>query len=182
MSSFIGVARLTQRTPDVHGSVPKSYPFPWLPLGGSAEPGRRTGTLLLSAYFCSCAVHNGALVSFVERPFFYSVIQLVSSHSMRKSSRKQWHFNAGVFWRVLRTITLESPRGTKRVLLRGFSTRRESMPITPMNSFKGRHYPGEVILLCVRWYLQYPWADEKHVAEANWTRSGVTCLAILPEW
>ena len=56
------------------------------------------------------------------------------------------------------------------------------MPITPMNSFKGRHYPGEVILLCVRWYLQYPWTDEKHVAEANWTRSGVTCLAILPEW
>ena len=26
------------------------------------------------------------------------------------------------------------------------------MPITPTNPFKGRHYPGEVILLAVRWY------------------------------
>ena len=30
------------------------------------------------------------------------------------------------------------------------------MPITPTNPFKGRHFPGEVILLCVRWYLRYP--------------------------
>jgi hypothetical protein len=30
------------------------------------------------------------------------------------------------------------------------------MPITPHNPFKGRHYPGEVIVLCVRWYLRYP--------------------------
>ena len=27
------------------------------------------------------------------------------------------------------------------------------MPITPNNPFKGRQYPGEVIVLCVRWYL-----------------------------
>jgi hypothetical protein len=27
------------------------------------------------------------------------------------------------------------------------------MPITPTNPFKGRHYPGEVILSAVRWYL-----------------------------
>ena len=26
------------------------------------------------------------------------------------------------------------------------------MPITPTHPFKGRHFPGEVILLCVRWY------------------------------
>jgi IS6 family transposase len=38
------------------------------------------------------------------------------------------------------------------------------MPITPNNPFKGRHYPGEVIVLCVRWYLRYPLAYE-HVAE-----------------
>ena len=38
------------------------------------------------------------------------------------------------------------------------------MPITPRNSFKGRHYSGEVILLAMRWYLQYPLAYE-HVAE-----------------
>jgi hypothetical protein len=30
------------------------------------------------------------------------------------------------------------------------------MPITPTNPLKGRHFPGEVILLCVRWYLRYP--------------------------
>src|SRR4030081_3428635 len=38
------------------------------------------------------------------------------------------------------------------------------MPITPTNPFKGRHYPGEVILLCVRWYLRYPLAYQ-HVSE-----------------
>jgi transposase-like protein len=38
------------------------------------------------------------------------------------------------------------------------------MPITATNAFKGRQYPGEVILLAVRWYLRYPLAYE-HVAE-----------------
>ena len=38
------------------------------------------------------------------------------------------------------------------------------MPITPMNPFKWRHYPGAVILCCVRWYLRYPLAYA-HVAE-----------------
>jgi transposase-like protein len=38
------------------------------------------------------------------------------------------------------------------------------MPITPTNPFKGRHYPADVILLCVRLYLRYPLAYE-HVAE-----------------
>src|ERR671939_611191 len=38
------------------------------------------------------------------------------------------------------------------------------MPITSANPFKGRQYPGDVILLCVRWYLRYPLAYE-HVAE-----------------
>jgi hypothetical protein len=47
------------------------------------------------------------------------------------------------------------------------------MPITPTNPFKGRHYPGEVILLCVRWYLRSPLAYE-HVSEilaveSRWT-------------
>src|ERR1700733_9450655 len=31
-----------------------------------------------------------------------------------------------------------------------------AMPITPSEPFKWRHYPGEVILHCVRWYLRYP--------------------------
>src|SRR5260370_23529460 len=38
------------------------------------------------------------------------------------------------------------------------------MPINLHNPFKGRQHPGEVIVLCVRWYLRYPLSDE-HVAE-----------------
>jgi transposase, IS6 family len=38
------------------------------------------------------------------------------------------------------------------------------MPITPNNPFKGRQHPGEVIILCVRWYLRYP-LSYQHVAE-----------------
>lgn len=38
------------------------------------------------------------------------------------------------------------------------------MPITPTNPFKGRQYPGQLILLAVRWYLRYPLAY-LHVAE-----------------
>ena len=38
------------------------------------------------------------------------------------------------------------------------------MPITATNPFKGRQYPGEVILLAVRWYLRYPLAYV-HVSE-----------------
>ena len=32
------------------------------------------------------------------------------------------------------------------------------MPITATNPFKERHYPGEVILSAVRWFLRYPLA------------------------
>src|SRR5262249_12559852 len=38
------------------------------------------------------------------------------------------------------------------------------MPITRTNPFKGRQFPGQVIMLCVRWYLRHPLAYE-HVAE-----------------
>ena len=38
------------------------------------------------------------------------------------------------------------------------------MPISLADPFKGRQYPGEVILQAVRWYLRYPLAYE-HVAE-----------------
>src|ERR1700709_677394 len=38
------------------------------------------------------------------------------------------------------------------------------MPVNPHNPFKGRQYPGEVIVLCVRWYLRYPLSYE-HVTE-----------------
>ena len=38
------------------------------------------------------------------------------------------------------------------------------MAINECNPFKGRQYPGEVIVLCVRWYLRYPLSYE-HVSE-----------------
>lgn len=38
------------------------------------------------------------------------------------------------------------------------------MPIHPHNPFKRRQHPGELIVLCVRWYLRYPLSYE-HVAE-----------------
>jgi transposase-like protein len=38
------------------------------------------------------------------------------------------------------------------------------MLIHPHNPFKGRQFPGEVIVLCVRWYLRYPLSYE-HVTE-----------------
>jgi transposase-like protein len=38
------------------------------------------------------------------------------------------------------------------------------MPIQPHNHFKGRQHPGELIILCVRWYLRFPLSYE-HVAE-----------------
>lgn len=38
------------------------------------------------------------------------------------------------------------------------------MPTSAANAFKGRQYPGSVILTAVRWYLRYPRAYE-HVSE-----------------
>jgi transposase, IS6 family len=38
------------------------------------------------------------------------------------------------------------------------------MSINPHNPFKGRQFPGEVIVLCVRWYLRYP-LSYQHVTE-----------------
>src|SRR5258707_1074823 len=38
------------------------------------------------------------------------------------------------------------------------------MRINAHHPFKGRQFPGEVIVLCVRWYLRYPLSYE-HVAE-----------------
>src|SRR6201992_295439 len=38
------------------------------------------------------------------------------------------------------------------------------MAISPTNPFKGRHYPGDVIVTAVRWYLRYPLAY-LHVSE-----------------
>src|SRR5262252_5709138 len=55
------------------------------------------------------------------------------------------------------------------------------MPITPTNPFKGRQYPGELILLCVRWYLRYPLAYE-HVAEIIMERGIAVDASCIWRW
>ena len=55
------------------------------------------------------------------------------------------------------------------------------MPITSTNPFKGRHLPGEVILLCVRWYLRYPLAYQ-HVAELLLERGVAVDASCIWRW
>src|SRR5262245_24918954 len=55
------------------------------------------------------------------------------------------------------------------------------MPITPTNPFKWRHFPGEVILLCVRWYLRYPLAYQ-HVSELLEERGVVVDPTCIWRW
>src|SRR5947207_11816978 len=55
------------------------------------------------------------------------------------------------------------------------------MPITPTNPFKGRQFPGEVIILCVRWYLRYPLAYE-HVAELSAERGVAVDPSCICRW
>jgi hypothetical protein len=55
------------------------------------------------------------------------------------------------------------------------------MPITATNPFKGRHFPGEVILLCVRWYLRYPLAYQ-HVAELLLERGVAVDASCIWRW
>jgi hypothetical protein len=43
---------------------------------------------------------------------------------------------------------------------RGATRGRETMPV----SFKGAHFPQEIILTCVRWYVAYP-LSTRHVEE-----------------
>jgi transposase-like protein len=38
------------------------------------------------------------------------------------------------------------------------------VPVTASNPFKWRHYPGDIILWCVRWYLRFP-ISFAHTAE-----------------
>ena len=55
------------------------------------------------------------------------------------------------------------------------------MPITPTNPFKWRHFPGEVILLCVRWYLRYPLAYQ-HVSELLAERGVAVDASCIWRW
>lgn len=55
------------------------------------------------------------------------------------------------------------------------------MSITAINPFKGRQYPGDVILLAVRWYLRYPLAYEP-VAELLAERGLATDRSCVWRW
>ena len=50
------------------------------------------------------------------------------------------------------------------------------MPIPATNPFKGRHYPGELILLCVRWYLRYAlsYREPSRDDGRTWARRSIT--------
>jgi hypothetical protein len=41
----------------------------------------------------------------------------------------------------------------------------------PKHPFKWRHFQGEIILLCVRWYLRYP-LSYRNLEEMNMIRKG----------
>src|SRR4029077_8461400 len=56
-----------------------------------------------------------------------------------------------------------------------------SMPINAHHRFKGRHFPGEVIVLCVRWYLRYP-LSYKHVAELVAERGAEVDASCIWRW
>jgi transposase-like protein len=45
-----------------------------------------------------------------------------------------------------------------------------------MVCFKGVHFPKDIILMCVRWYVAYP-LSTRHVEEL---RRNAACLSITP--
>ena len=55
------------------------------------------------------------------------------------------------------------------------------MPITASNPFKGRQHPGQLIILCVRWYLRYPLSYE-HVAELMAARGVEVDASCIWRW
>jgi transposase, IS6 family len=55
------------------------------------------------------------------------------------------------------------------------------MAISPTNPFKGRHYPGDVILTAVRWYLRYPLAY-LHVSELLAERGLLVDASCIWRW
>src|SRR6201987_4721527 len=55
------------------------------------------------------------------------------------------------------------------------------MSISPHNPFKGRQYPGEVIIGCVRWYLQYP-LSYVHVADLMAERGDEVDAGCIWRW
>ena len=55
------------------------------------------------------------------------------------------------------------------------------LPITATNPFKWRHYGGDIILWCVRWYLRYP-ISLKHMAEMAAERGLAISASCIWRW
>jgi transposase-like protein len=55
------------------------------------------------------------------------------------------------------------------------------LPITPSNPFKWRHYQGDIILWCVRWYLRYP-ISFMHLAEMAAERGLAITASCIWRW
>jgi transposase, IS6 family len=55
------------------------------------------------------------------------------------------------------------------------------VPITPDDPFHWRHYEGEVILCCVRWYLDLP-LSYRHVAKLMRERGLSTHYTCIFRW
>ena len=55
------------------------------------------------------------------------------------------------------------------------------MPITASNPFKWRHYPGDIILWCVRWYLRFP-ISFAHMAEMALERGLLIHSSCIWRW
>jgi transposase-like protein len=55
------------------------------------------------------------------------------------------------------------------------------LPITASNPFKWRHYQGDIILWCVRWYLRYP-ISLAHMAEMAAERGLSVTASCIWRW
>ena len=55
------------------------------------------------------------------------------------------------------------------------------MPVTASNPFKWRHYPGDIILWCVRWYLRFP-ISFAHMAEMALERGVLIHSSCIWRW
>jgi IS6 family transposase len=55
------------------------------------------------------------------------------------------------------------------------------VPIIAINPFKGRQYPGQVIVTAVRWYLRYPLAYQ-HVSELLTERGLPVDASFICRW
>jgi len=55
------------------------------------------------------------------------------------------------------------------------------VPVTASNPFKWRHYPGDIILWCVRWYLRFP-ISFAHMAEMALERGLLIHSSCIWRW